>query len=208
MRIGIIGNDHIGATLARQLIASGNEVAVANPYDPQKPRDLAAELGDWGRASTPEEAAEFGDVVVIAVPFREYDQVPVRALEGKTVIDVGNYDPARDGPYARLESDETTSSEVLAEHLQGARVVKAFNAIVWQQLRDRGHTAGMVNRIGIPVASDDEAAKQVAFDLIEQIGFHPVDAGGLSAGGRKFQPDTPLYTADLSGENLRARLAL
>jgi predicted dinucleotide-binding enzyme len=207
VRIGIIGAGDVGATLARKLLATGNEVAVANSRPPETLRDLDEELGEYGRVTTAEEAAEFGDVVIVAVPFGQYDRVPVGALAGKTVVDVSNYQPERDGRYAGLDSDETTSSEMLAAHLEGARVVKAFNAILWDHLRDLGHTAGVVNRTGIPVASDDEQAKQVAFDLIQQLGFQPVDAGRLSTGGRKFQPDTALYTADLSGENLRTRLA-
>lgn len=206
MRIGIIGAGHIGGTLARLFVGAGHEVAFSNSRSPDTLSDLVRELGEGARAVTADEAAAFGDVVVVSVPFGRYREVPGASLAGKVVIDTNNYYPQRDGHFADLDADRTTSSELLQGHLRGARVVKAFNAIRWNLLRDEGRPAGAPDRLGIPLSGDDEVAKETVAGLIDQIGFDPVDAGGLSDGGRRHQPGSPVYAAGLTGNELRDRL--
>jgi predicted dinucleotide-binding enzyme len=96
---------------------------------------------------------------------------------------------------------------LLQEHLAEARVVKAFNSMNWARLRDDGRPAGDPSRLGIPISGDDLEAKEVVAELVDQIGFDAVDAGGLGAGGRLHQPGTSVYGADLTSEELRAQLA-
>ena len=86
-------------------------------------------------------------------------------------------------------------------------MVKAFNAIYWGSLRDRGRPSGDPQRVGIPISGDDQEAKRTVTELIDEIGFDAVDAGTLAEGGRKHQPGSPVFTAELSTEELRARLA-
>jgi 8-hydroxy-5-deazaflavin:NADPH oxidoreductase len=207
MRIGIIGAGHIGGTLARAFVHADHEVAISNSRAPATLEALADELGPRARAVTAAEAAEFGDVVVVSVPFGRYRELPAESFDGTVVIDTNNYYPQRDGHFGELDSDRITSSELLQAHLPATRVVKAFNAIRWDHLRDDGRPAGDPERIGIPISGDDESAKRIVAELIEQIGFDPVDAGTLAVGGRKHQPGSPIYTADLSPGELRARLA-
>jgi len=107
----------------------------------------------------------------------------------------------------QLDSGATTSSELLAEHLQGAFVVKAFNTIRWDVLRDAARPGAAEGHIGIPISGDDEAAKQEIDDLIAEIGFDGVDAGPLGAGGRKHQPGTEVYGSDLPSAELAAKIA-
>lgn len=184
MRIGIIGAGHIGGTLAGHFVRAGHEVAVSNSRGPETLEDLVAELGKGAQATTATDAARFGDVVVVSVPFGRYRELPTTGFAGKAVIDTNNYFPGRDGRFPELESDQTTSSELLQAHLSGARVVKAFNAIRWQHLRDNGRPAGDPARIAIPISGDDENAKRTVAELIDQIGFDAVDAGTLAQGGR------------------------
>jgi predicted dinucleotide-binding enzyme len=205
MKIGIIGSGRIGGTLAKLFSSQGHEVAISNSRGPETLRELEAQLGGNATAMTAEDAATFGEVVVVSIPFKNYDQVPRDALAGKVVIDTNNYYPDRDGHFDELDQDRVTSSEMLAAHLEGTRVVKAFNAIRWTSLRDLGqHEGGQ--RIGIPISGDDQEAKHVVAKLIREIGFEPVDAGGLADGGRKHQPGMPAYGADLRSEELRARV--
>jgi predicted dinucleotide-binding enzyme len=197
MRIGIIGAGHIGGTLARHFVDAGHEVGVSNSRGPATLQAIIEELGPRAQALTAEEAARFGDVVVVSVPFGRYREVPIEGVGGKVVIDTNNYYPRRDGHFEELDSDRTTSSELLQAHLPGARVVKAFNAIVWTRLRDDG----------LPISGDNEKARRTVAELIDEIGFDAVDAGTLAEGGRKHQPGSPAYTEGLHTEELRARLA-
>lgn len=206
MRIGIIGAGHIGRALAAHLVRAGHEVVLSNSREPETLRELVAELGDRAGAGTPAEAARAGEVVVVSIPFGRFRELPASDLRGKIVVDTGNYYPQRDGHFEELDDDHTTSSELLQTHL-GARVVKAFNAMYWEHLRDFAKPAGDPERIGVPISGDDEEAKRVVAGLVDDIGFDPVDAGTLADGGRKHQPGARAYAADLPTEELHALLA-
>jgi hypothetical protein len=208
VKIGIIGSGHIGATLAQQLIAAGHEVAISNSRGPDTLREVDSELGRQGHAMTADDAEQFGDVVIISVPFKSYADVPAHDVMNKVVIDTTNYYPERDGPFPELETDRSTSSELLSQRLPGARMVKAFNAIRWTSLRDKARPTQNGPRVGIPISGDDPQAKQTVTRLIDEIGFYAVDAGPLAAGGRKHQPGTLVYIADLDSASLRSRVAV
>ncbi|MFY1688308.1 NADPH-dependent F420 reductase [Plantactinospora sp. WMMB782] len=205
MRIGIVGTGNVGGTLARLFSRAGHEVAVANSRGPDTLRGLADELGERVRPVTAPEAARFGEVVVVSVPVGRYPELPVEPMAGKTVIDTGNYYPERDGRDPALDQDRTTSSELLQRHLPEAHVVKAFNTMRWEHLREYGRQSSAQRRYGIPVSGDDPDAKRRVADLIEQVGYEPVDAGRL-AEGRRHQPGTPVYLADLDGAELHRKL--
>jgi 8-hydroxy-5-deazaflavin:NADPH oxidoreductase len=207
MKIGIIGAGHIGATLAKHFTAAGHEVAISNSRGPETLRELEADLGERAHAATADAAARFGDLVVVAVPFKDYRTVPPDAVRGKVVIDAMNYYPQRDGNFDELDSGATTSSELLAQHLQGAFVVKAFNTIRWDSLRDKARPGAVNGHIGIPISGDDGAAKQEVDDLLAEIGFDGVDAGSLGEGGRKHQPGSPVYGVELPSGELAERIA-
>ena len=187
MKIGIIGVGHIGGVLAMHFVQTGHEVAVSNSRGPETLRDMIAELGARAKATSPQEAAEFGELVIVSVPFGRYKELPREGVSGKPVIDTNNYYPKRDGQFDDLDNDHTTSSELLQEQMRGSYVVKAFNRIGWEQLRDGGKPRGAADRIEIPIAGDDSTAKQVIADLIDKIGFEPVDRGTLAEGGRNMQ---------------------
>jgi predicted dinucleotide-binding enzyme len=208
MRIGTIGAGHIGGTLARLLLEAGHELLLSNSRGPETLAELVEELGAAATAVTAEEAAELGEVVVVSVPFGRYRDLPRQGLADKIVIDTTNYYAQRDGHFDELDSGALTSSELLQAHLDGARVVKAFNTVHWEHLRDLGRPAGDPERVGIPVSGDDAGAKRTVTDLIDQIGFDAVDAGELGPGGRQQQPGTDIYGADLRASDLRARLGL
>jgi predicted dinucleotide-binding enzyme len=206
VRIGIIGAGNIGGTLARLFVGAGHEVAVANSRGPETLQDLVDELGERAQAVTPAMAAEYGEVVVVSVPLGRYRQIPTGGVAGKPVIDTNNYYPQRDGQIAELDDGSTTSSELLAAHLPGAHVVKAFNQIYWERLRADGVPAGTPGRTAIPIAGDDAAAKHVVAALIDAIGFDAVDTGPIAA-GRLFQPGTSLYVGNVTTEMIQKVLA-
>src|SRR4029453_7505715 len=188
MKIGIIGSGHLGGTLARRFVDAGHEVAVSNSRGPETLTGFVEDLGGGARATSAAEVARFGDVVVVSVPFGRYPELPHEGFARKVVIDTSNYYPQRDGHFQELDSDRTTSSELVPAHLSGARVVTAFHAIVWTRLRDDSRPAGDGERVGIPISGDDDQAKRMVAELIDQIGFDPVDAGSPRGGGRTHQP--------------------
>jgi predicted dinucleotide-binding enzyme len=200
MRIGIIGSGHIGGTLVRLLGRLGHEVSVANTRGPDSLRELAQETG--ATPATPEEAIDGAELVVVAVPLKAVPDLP--SLDGKLVVDANNYYPGRDGQVAEIDGG-MSSSRWLANHHAGATVVKAFNTIQWSHLLSQGRPAGEPGRIAIPLAGDDPAAKTTVGELIDSLGFDPVDAGGLDDSVRQ-EPGTPVYGADLDADATRAAL--
>jgi predicted dinucleotide-binding enzyme len=198
MKIGIIGAGNIGGTAARLFIDAGHEIAISNSRGPETLHGLVDELGPKARAVTPAEAAQFGEVVLVAVPLKDYTNLPAGDLRGKIVLDAMNYYPGRDGDYAQLDSKETTSTEMVAAHLSGARIVKAFNTIWFEHLKSQGKKDAPVDqRRVIFVSGDDADAKATVTKLIEEIGFGPYDLGTLRDSGHQ-QPDSPIYNRDIT----------
>ena len=206
MRIGLIGAGMIGGTIARLAVDHGHDVVVSNSRGPETLADLVAELGPQSSAATVSEAAEAGEIVVVTVPLKAYADVPVEPLRGTIVVDTNNYYPDRDDHIRELDDASTTSSELLAAHLPGAHVVKAFNTIYFEHLATQGLPPGAPGRRALPIAGDDAAAKHAVTSLIDELGFDVVDAGPL-AEGRRFQPGTPAYNVRLTADELRAALA-
>jgi predicted dinucleotide-binding enzyme len=206
MKIGILGAGNIGATAARLFIDAGHEVAVSNSRGPETLHDLMKELGAHARALTISDAALFGDVVLLAVPWRTPEALPrPELLQGKIVIDAMNpYRP--DGGFYDLEG--STSSEIVLNRMPGARLVKAFNTIYYVHLANRGRKdLPIEERHTIYVAGDDAEAKAVVAKLIEDIGFAAVDTGSLRDGGRLQEPDSPINNKTYKQREAREFLA-
>jgi predicted dinucleotide-binding enzyme len=204
MKIGIIGSGHIGGTLTRRLSALGHDVTVANSRGPQSLGDLAAETG--ATAGSLVDAVQGAELVAIAIPLKAVPDLPVELFDGKVVVDADNYYPQRDGDVPELLDRSLSSSRWTADHLKGARVVKAFNNIQAAHLMDDGKPAGTRGRIALPVAADDADAKRVVMGLVDELGFDPVDAGTLDGSWRQ-QPDTPVYGTDRDADGVRQGLA-
>lgn len=206
MKIGIIGAGHIGGTLTRRFRALGHDVVVANSRGPETLADLAAATG--ARAVTVKEAARADDLVVITIPLKSIPKLPRDLWAGTAddvvIVDTGNYYPQRDGLIKEIESG-TTESRWTSKQL-GRPVIKAFNNIYAKHLLELGKPRGAPGRIALPVAGDDAASKKVVMDLVDQIGFDPVDAGSLDESWKQ-QPATPVYAADFDSAGVRRALA-
>jgi len=204
--LGLIGSGNIGSQLARAAIGIGYDVVLSNSRGPETLADLVAELGEHARAATPAEAAEAGDLVVVTIPLKNIDQLPVDALAGKLVIDTNNYYPQRDGRIEALEDESTTTAELLQAELPTSRVVKAFNHIAAPHIAEDAKPAGAPGRRALIVAGDDADAKATVAAFIDAIGFDAVDIGALSEGWR-IQRDTPGYVARLTAPELTEAVA-
>ncbi|WP_331770141.1 NAD(P)-binding domain-containing protein (plasmid) [Embleya sp. NBC_00888] len=194
MKIGIIGAGNIGGNLTRRLASLGHEVSVANSRGPETLTALAEETG--ATPVTVAEAARDAEIVVVTVPLKNVPDLPAglldEAAEGFTVIDTNNYYPQqRDGRIAAIEDEGLTESRWVEKQL-GHPVIKAFNGTYAQDLLERPLPAGRPDRMALPVAGDDESAKNIVRALIDELGFDSVDAGGLDDSWRR-QPDTPVY---------------
>ena len=205
--IGLIGAGHIGSQLARLAVAHGYDVVLSNSRGPESLSALVAELGPKARAGTAVDAAKAGDIVVVTVPLKNYRAVPADPLAGKIVVDTNNYYPQRDGHIAELDSESTTTSELLQAHLPTSKIVKAFNHIYAAELTTDGRPAGTKNRRALVIAGDDPAAKATVARLLDEFGFDAVDAGPLKEGWR-IQRDTPGYGPRRTAEELRQDLAV
>jgi predicted dinucleotide-binding enzyme len=204
--IGFIGAGNIGSQLARLAVARGYDAVISNSRGPQTLAPLVSELGAHARAATVVEAASAGEIVVVAIPLKEYRTVPVEPLAGKVVIDTNNYYPERDGRIPELDNESTTTSELLQAHLPASRVVKAFNHIYASQLTTDGRPADTAGRRALVIAGDDSEAKATVTGLLDEFGFDVVDAGPLKEGWR-IQRDTPGYGPRRTAEQLLTDLA-
>ncbi len=206
MKIGIIGAGYIGGTLARKLTALGHEVKIANSRGPETLQELATETG--AKPVTASEAAQSGEIVIVTIPQQAIASLPNDLFAGVSddtvVIDTGNYYPTRDGRIEAIDNGQTDSAWV-AGHL-GRPVVKAFNSIYWNSLLEKGQPAGTPGRVALSAAGDQPAARATVLDLIDQLGFDPIDAGTLEDSWRQ-QPGTPCYCADLDAPHLKEALA-
>jgi predicted dinucleotide-binding enzyme len=206
LRIGIIGSGNMGGAVGLQWSRAGHEILFSS-RNPTDLNELVGEAGPRARSGYPEEAAEFGEVVLIAVPYGALPQVGrdnARFMQGKVVIDCGNPRADRDGPMAD-DAIERGTGIASAEYLPGVRLVRAFNALSFQQVNQEAHRAG--EKIGIPIAADDPEAIQITSDLVVDAGFDPVVVGGL-ARAREFDRGTPVYVRGLTAAQLREALGL
>ncbi len=192
--IGFIGSGMIGGTVARLSVAAGYNVVMSNSRGPEALRELVAGLGPLAAAATSVQAAEAGNLVVVAIPVKAIADVPATALTGKPVMDTGNYYPQRDGQIEVLDNGVLTSSSLLQRHLPGAHVVKVFNNIYYRHLASLTRPSGDAGRSALPISGDDAAAKTAVTEYLDAIGYDAVDDGSLPDSWRQ-EPGTPVYGA-------------
>jgi hypothetical protein len=137
-------------------------------------------------------AAEAGDLVVATVPLKAYRSLPVDSLRGKVVIDTMNYYPSRDCQMPDIDAAKLTTSELVQQQLQGAKVVKALHNLDFHHLLTNACPRGDANRTTLPIAGDDAEAKEKVAHFMDAIGYDSIDIGPLSESWR-IEPGTPIY---------------
>lgn len=192
--IGIIGAGEVGSQIARSAIANGYKIVIANSRRPVTLSGLIAELGPSARAATAADAAAGGDFVVVAVPLKLTNDMPVEQLAGKIVLDTNNYMPWRDGHYAVIESGEKTVHELRQEQLPTSMVAKAFTHIQAPRLFISAKPAGTTGRHALSVSSNYPKAVQLVTRLYDQFGFDTADNSPLSESWRS-GPGQPAWIA-------------
>lgn len=205
LRIGIIGTGRIGGTLARYWAHAGNEVFVSSRH-PEELQGLVHELGSRAHAGTPLQAAEFGTVVLVSVPYSAMpglERDVSAALAGKVIIDTSNPVSGRDGAVAP-PAQKLGAGLATAQYLHNRRVVRAFNCIPAAVLASESNR--QPERIAIPIGGDDTRALSIAMRLVREAGFDPVVVGSL-ARTRLFDLGQPLAQGELTANELRRRIA-
>lgn len=206
MKIGIIGSGQQGGAIGLLWAKAGHEILFSSRH-PEDLKDLVASAGPKARAGLPQDAATFGDVILIAVPYGALPQVGLdyaALMKGKVVIDVGNPREDRDGPMAN-EAIADGTGVASARYLPGVRLVRALNALSAAMVRNEAHRAG--EKLGVPVAGDDPDAVRTVVGLVDDAGFDAVVVGGL-ARAREFDRGTSVYVKGLTARELREALNL
>jgi 8-hydroxy-5-deazaflavin:NADPH oxidoreductase len=196
----------IGGTLGRQLARLGHKVLIANSRGPENLTALAAEIG--ATPATIFEATRAADIVIVAIPTKAVTALPrgflAKAHSSVVVVDTGNYHPElRDGRIDAIDGG-LLESEWVAQQL-GHPVFKAFNNIFAHCLLEKATPAGTMGRIALSVAGHPLDARNPVLRLVDDLGFDPVDGGGLDDSWRQ-QPGTPAYCQDLDAVALRHAL--
>ena len=207
-KIGIVGSGNIGGTLGILLAQAGYEIFYSSRH-PDTLKDLVKTAGPKARAGTVADAIAFGDVIVLSLPLMalpELDAKTKDALKGKIVIDTSNPYPERDGKIAEEARKEKGGMGVfVARLLPGARIVRAFNTVYFADLKKTKNSKG--EKIGIPLAGDDQEGLQAASELVEHAGLDPVVVGGLSS-SKLFDVGTAVYATSASAKEIKKKLHL
>jgi predicted dinucleotide-binding enzyme len=206
MKIGILGAGNIGGAVGQMLAEAGYPVMLS-ARDVAPVQALAAKIGHGAKAGSLKEAAAFGEVIVVAVPWGVLPQVGkdyAAELKGKIVIDTCNPRPQRDGDLAK-EGLAQGTGVTDPKFLPGTRLVRGFNALSSRLLLPNRHHPGAL--IAVPLASDDKQAMDVVAQIVRDTGYEPVEVGGLST-AKSFDQGTPDYSTTLTAAELRKLLKL
>jgi 8-hydroxy-5-deazaflavin:NADPH oxidoreductase len=186
MRIGIVGAGRIGGNCATQFAKGGHEVKLSG-RDASKLEPLAAEIGDAASVGTPAQAAEFGGVVVFAVPWDGFGDAVASAgsLDGKIVVDTTNQYGSSEMP-----ADGETGASFHAARVPGARYTKSFNTLT-SSFQAEVAFRPEAERVVQWVCGDDGEAKKVVMGLISDAGYVPVDVGSTAEAAVMEAPRRP-----------------
>lgn len=202
MKIGIIGSGNIGGNLGLHLAQARHEIVFSSRH-PDQLKALAQKAGDKAQTGTVEKATDFGDTIILSVPFWAVEEVATKvgSMEGKTIIETTNPYPERDGAMAEeVRQSDRAASEFVAEYFPDAHVLKAFNTIYSKHLRDQAFRDG--ERRVIPYAGNHEPSLRLLKNMIEEMGFGPLYVGTLDE-SHPMDVDQALYNKDLTVEEAK-----
>ena len=200
--VSILGAGKVGIVLAQLALKAGYRVLIAASGSPAKINLTTKILAPGSIAVTKEEAAEQGDIVILALPLSKFTSIPAEPLKGKLVIDAMNYWDEVDGPRSDSIPDDVSSSEHIQAFLKNALVVKALSHMGYHELHDTPKNKGEEGRKAIAIAGNNTQAVELVSAFVDSLGFDPLAIGDLSK-GRLLEPGQPGFGANTGTEELR-----
>jgi predicted dinucleotide-binding enzyme len=195
--IAVLGAGHVGPAIARLALDAGHSVAIATSGNPGDLALVTQLLIPGAEPLWAADAIARADIVVLAMPLHRFLRMDPNALSEKLVIDAMNYWPPTDGRLPpRFDDESIGTSEVVAERLPDATVVKTLNHVGYHELETYARPSGAVDRRALGVAGDDLGAVNTVSTFVDSIGYDAVPVGPLS-GGRILQPGGPVFGAVL-----------
>jgi predicted dinucleotide-binding enzyme len=203
--VGILGAGKVGTVLARLLLGAGRRVLIAGSGEAERISLIVEVLAPGAEARTARDVVDEADAVILALPLGRALGLDPAPFDGKLVIDATNYWEPNDGRIDVVETDSRGTSEIVAAHLRGARVVKAFSHLGYHDLDERGRPAGDPDRVALALAGDDPRGLAIVAAIVDAVGFDPVVAGPLEA-GRRFQAHTAAFGVPMRRNDLEAAM--
>lgn len=202
LAIGIIGAGRLGTAIARQSLAAGHTVRIANSRGPESLKLMLSVLLPNAVAAEIDVVVKESDIIVLAIPLNQYTTLSPQFFTGKVVIDAMNYWPPTEGNIPEFMDVNVSSSEYIQRYLKGAYVTKTLNHVAYNELEEHSLPSSDPKRRAVAVAGDEAGVKKQVAQFIDSLGFDVVDLGSLKE-GYKFQPDTRLFNTRLSKEEIR-----
>ena len=203
MRIGLIGAGAMGGPIGLLWAEAGHQILYSY-RNPDQLMDLVRSAAPRASAGYPDAAAFFGEVVLLAVPPVAIPQIGEdfgHLMQGKVVIDISNPRLDREGPITE-EWLEMGTGLAMAQYLPGVRLVKAFNTLGNRMFQNPIRNG---ERIGVPIAGDDDEAVAIVADLVRDAGFEPVIVGPLER-AKEFDRGSPIWVTGASAQEIRETL--
>lgn len=205
--ISILGAGKVGIVFAQLAIKAGYTVYIAGSGSPEKIALTASILAPGAMAVTKETAAQKGDIVILALPLSKFRSIPKEALAHKLVIDAMNHWYEVDGPRSDTLDDVLSSSEAVQAFLPDSTVVKALSHMGYHELHDFAAPKGSPKRKAIAIASNDTSATRTVAQLVNTLGFDPVEINPLSS-GRQLEPGRPGFGVAVNQHQLHDLIKL
>jgi predicted dinucleotide-binding enzyme len=206
LRLGIVGAGKLGTALARAAVQAGYDVAISGSGPSQDIALTVDVLAPGARAVTTGDVVRHADVIVLAVPTHRFRELPRHLFDGKVLVDAMNYWEPVDGTDDELEATAEGTSTIVRERFAAARVVKSLNQLGYHELEENRRPPAAPDRVAIGAAGDDRLAVRVVMQLVDRLGFDPVDAGPLE-NGLALEPDGSPYAVTYSARELSDLIA-
>ena len=200
-RLGIVGAGKAGTAIARAAVAGGYDVAISGSGAAERIELIVEVLAPGARALTTDEVVRYAGVIVLAIPMHRFRDLRRDLFAGKIVVDAMNYWDDIDGVDERFETAPAGTSVLVQEWFSSARVVKSLNHLGYFKFEKSRRPHGTPGRIAMAAAGDDRSAVAAVLQLIDRLGFDPVDAGSLES-GLALQPGGPIFGAGHSAKEL------